>query len=288
MTGEPFLWGDPFDGWLAAFVESGAEVPGALIGRLSDVSDRAAGGWAYQFGYGAGLLAGRAEADSDDGEPGEWVYLIGPPPPAAGPVKIGWTTIRPERRIIRLKRNADNTICPPTVDRAALEVLWSAPGDQALERALHSAFKPHRLVGEWFAIAPADAITAVPEAVEAHRNRPGTIEAAVVAELSGIPGGDPGSALAQGVIKLARVLDRRPEDDGAAVTARVFQEFRSALQQIRRQAHDEQQRTGGPQGDLGTPVWDTPDAGSPDAGPETGGGRAPARQTADASPATDL
>jgi hypothetical protein len=278
VTSPPFLPPErhaEFAGWLAAFKDSGIEVPLDLIRQMSDVSDRAAGGAMWQYGYGAGLLAGRAEVGDGDGPAGEWVYLIGPPPPAAGPVKIGWTTIHPDRRIIRLRRNADNTICPPTVDRQALAVLWSAAGDQALERALHSAFKPHRLVGEWFALAPADAITLVPEAVEAHRNRPGTIEAAVVEELAHIPGGNPGSALAQGVLKLARVLDRRPEDDGAAVTARVFQEFRAALQQIRRLAHDEQQRAGGPQGDLGTPVWDAPNPGPADVGAETGGGRPP-------------
>lgn len=258
-----------FDTWLTAFEESGVEVPQALVQQLSDVSDRAAAGWAWQYGYGAALVAA-----ADAGPAGEWVYLIGPEPPAAGPVKIGWTTIHPDRRIIRLRRNADNTICPPTVDRQALVVLWSAAGDQALERALHSAFRATRVVGEWFALDPADAMTLVPEAVEAHRNRPGTIEAATVEELAGLAA--TGSALGQGVLKLARVLDRRPEDDGAAVTARVFQEYRSALQQIRRLAHDEQQRKGGPQGDLGTPVWDAQDAGTSDAGPEVGGGGSPA------------
>lgn len=272
-----------FDQWLTAFEDSGVTVPAALIEQLSGVSDRAAAGWAFQYGYGAALAAAEAAAP-----PGEWVYLIGPRPPAAGPVKIGWTTIHPDRRIIRLRRNADNTICPPTVDRQALAVLWSGPGDQALERALHSAFKPHRLVGEWFALDPADAIRAVPEAVEAHRTRPGTVEAAVVAELETIPGASPGSALAQGVLKLARVLDRRPDDDGAAVTARVFQEFRAALREIRRVAHDEQQRTGGSSGDLGTPVWDGADAGTPDAGPQVGGGRAAAGETPDAASAADL
>lgn len=264
-------WGDPYEAWFIAFQAAGVQPPDELMNKLTDVSDRAAARWAFQFGYGAAVVAQEAAEPA-----GEWVYLIGPQPPAPGPVKIGWTTIHPDRRIIRLKRNADNTICPPTVDRQALAVLWSGPGDQALERALHSAFKPHRLVGEWFALDPADAIEQVPAAVLAHHNRPGTVEAAVVLELQTIPGGNPGSALAQGVLKLARVLDRRPEDDGAAVTARVFQEFRAALREIRRQAHDDQQRAGGPQGDLGTPVWDSPDTGPPDARPQAAGSGPPA------------
>jgi hypothetical protein len=81
-----------------------------------------------------------------------YVYVIGCPPPATGPVKIGWTS-NPQVRLHQLR--TDTTITPEDVDRTSLQVLYSCEGDRALERALHLRFHRLRVIGEWFRLNPA-------------------------------------------------------------------------------------------------------------------------------------
>ncbi|MFZ3497146.1 GIY-YIG nuclease family protein [Streptomyces sp. 5.8] len=81
------------------------------------------------------------------------VYLIGPR--TRGPVKIGYTARRPEDRLKVLQ----------TGHPEKLHVLWSTPGTELLEAALHSRFHLYRVQGEWFDFGALDPIETVRNAV---------------------------------------------------------------------------------------------------------------------------
>lgn len=80
------------------------------------------------------------------------IYVIGPPAPARGPVKIGLSGDA-ARRLHELR--TDTTRVPAGVDRAALVVLYECEGDRRLERALHLHLYRLRVLGEWYALDPA-------------------------------------------------------------------------------------------------------------------------------------
>ncbi|WP_327594735.1 GIY-YIG nuclease family protein [Streptomyces chartreusis] len=80
------------------------------------------------------------------------VYVVGSP--QWRPVKIG--TGDPARRLSQLQVG---TPFP-------LNLLWSCPGDRALEKALHARFAEYRVRGEWFEFpADQDPVKAVVSAV---------------------------------------------------------------------------------------------------------------------------
>ncbi|WP_331728809.1 GIY-YIG nuclease family protein [Streptomyces canus] len=84
--------------------------------------------------------------------PGARVYVIGGP--GLPYVKIG-TSGDPEARLRQLQSGSP----------VPLSVLWSTPGDTALERELHARFAAHRAHGEWFDLTPlGDPVSVVREA----------------------------------------------------------------------------------------------------------------------------
>jgi hypothetical protein len=78
-----------------------------------------------------------------------FVYVVGPPPPAQGPVKIG-TSNNVARRLRELRAGDPMMTCPETLDLESLEVLYAVQGNRHLERALHLRFASLRVCGEWF------------------------------------------------------------------------------------------------------------------------------------------
>ena len=72
-----------------------------------------------------------------------------------GPVKIGYTSGKPEKRMRDLR----------VAMFAELELVGFIEGDRALEKSLHRQFKEHKIRGEWFdfAGAVAEYIKGLPE-----------------------------------------------------------------------------------------------------------------------------
>jgi hypothetical protein len=83
-----------------------------------------------------------------------WVYVIGVPDPAPGPVKIGYTGTGVSQRLAAI-RASDGVIIPESINRSALELLYHVEAERWMERALHSRFHNLRVCGEWFALDPA-------------------------------------------------------------------------------------------------------------------------------------
>lgn len=90
-----------------------------------------------------------------------FVYMIGQSPDMKGLVKIG-TTSNLTHRLASLQ-------CGSPVP---LQVVWSVPGDAALERHLHRALMEYRKHGEWFDLG-SDPIGVVVEQVYRHVRSPG-------------------------------------------------------------------------------------------------------------------
>jgi hypothetical protein len=84
-----------------------------------------------------------------------WVYVIGMPDPASGPVKIGYTATGVTQRLAALRATGDGVIMPASINRSALELLYHVEAERWMERALHSRFHNLRVCGEWFALRPA-------------------------------------------------------------------------------------------------------------------------------------
>lgn len=82
----------------------------------------------------------------------EYVYVIGTP--LSPLVKIG-RSVHPERRLRELQ---GNSVLP-------LQLLWSTPGGNQMERGLHQHFASKRGVGEWFNLGFEEAAKIVSEAV---------------------------------------------------------------------------------------------------------------------------
>lgn len=101
-----------------------------------------------------------------NGSARSWVYVIGPPAPAPGPVKIGFTGDSVESRLTAIR--AGDTKAPVTVDRQVLEILYQCEGDRQLETALHYHFRDLRVLGEWFALDPVVAPREVRMAISEH------------------------------------------------------------------------------------------------------------------------
>jgi hypothetical protein len=81
------------------------------------------------------------------------IYVIGGE--GLAPVKVGVTT-NLARRLVTLQTSAP----------ARLSVLWTTPGDSALERELHTHLAAYRTSGEWFDLTPlGDPVEAVRAAV---------------------------------------------------------------------------------------------------------------------------
>lgn len=82
-----------------------------------------------------------------------FIYVIGSPAPALGPVKIGYSG-EPVGRLNQIKMG---TAClmPDGMDTATLEILYRCEGSQLLEQALHHHFRKLRVIGEWFRLDPA-------------------------------------------------------------------------------------------------------------------------------------
>lgn len=68
-------------------------------------------------------------------------------------VKIGWAD-DVERRLRELRKIEYCQVC----------LVAAVPGDKVLEQALHRRFAPKRLDGEWFAVSPSEAFSALREA----------------------------------------------------------------------------------------------------------------------------
>lgn len=83
-----------------------------------------------------------------------YVYVIGSPSPATGPVKIGWTRQHPMVRLFNLRLPSRAEYVPTGVDRSTLAVLFEYKGDHATEQLLHARFADRWVAGEWFAIDP--------------------------------------------------------------------------------------------------------------------------------------
>lgn len=97
------------------------------------------------------------------------------------------------------------------------------------------------------------------------RTRAGRLELAVkrdVRAIGKLPDG--GHALAEIALILARAID----DPAAPLTvkAKLAQELRVTMGQLREVARDSSDGVGDPAGESGSPVWDGPVAGAPDAG----------------------
>lgn len=84
----------------------------------------------------------------------ELVYVIGCA--NSSTVKIG-VSDDPERRLRQIQY----------MSPVPLQVLWSGPGGNALERALHKHFAEQRSHGEWFTFTDQDPVEAVRGALEA-------------------------------------------------------------------------------------------------------------------------
>jgi len=99
------------------------------------------------------------------------IYVIGPEGDSI--VKIGHTANKPADRMGNLQ----------TGNPKQLVVLWSAAGDQALERHLHAVFSQHRVRGEWFDLSDfPDPIQAVKDEVQKANARRSQGESLLVGE----------------------------------------------------------------------------------------------------------
>ena len=113
-------------------------------------------------------------------------------------VKIG-KSIHPERRLADIQR----------MSPVELRILWTHPGDLALESALHDEFASYRLHGEWFDFGdlnPAATIAAAAERIEARWEREAAQYAALAAART-----EEDRAFAHAL--RARARDREPADD---------------------------------------------------------------------------
>ena len=82
------------------------------------------------------------------------IYVIGPPSPASGPVKIGLSG-NVDQRLRALRLGTDTTRIPADACRDSLTLLYSHEGDRRLERALHLHLSRLRVIGEWYRLDPA-------------------------------------------------------------------------------------------------------------------------------------
>lgn len=110
------------------------------------------------------------------------IYVVGVPDSATAPVKIG-TATNVAARLIQIQRGESTPLKVTGMigDPTRLDILLSFPGDEKLERILHSTFADRRVEGEWFYLGAAEtAVQRVEEAMERLTPRPVRTRATVV------------------------------------------------------------------------------------------------------------
>lgn len=99
----------------------------------------------------------------------------------------------------------------------------------------------------------------------------GPVETAVRRDVAAL--GELKGEFARTTVQVAMVLARAVDDsgaDGPAAAVNWARELRMTLDQLRRDARERDD--GDEDGAISTPVWDAPEPGAADAGPEGGGG----------------